>query len=225
VPSAASLIGMVRRRTSRALALAAAVVGALVLLPALIPGLDSLNPFKTETKDNSGPVLLKSLTRLSEYHAATANLQVPVEVRRDVKHLPDFIAGSKTLVMASGTVDGIVDFRGLRGRNVVTNDDRTAVTITLPAARLSQARVDLKETHVVDTDRGIVNRVGEAVGNGDPDQERQLLALSQDKLAAAAKRSPELIRSAERNTRAMLVGMMQGLGFERVTVRFLPPAT
>jgi short subunit dehydrogenase-like uncharacterized protein len=216
---------MVRRRASRALALFAAVVGALILVPALIPGLDSLNPFKTETEDRSPPVVLRSLERLSEYRAASANLQVPVDVREDVGILPDFIAGKKTLLIASGTVDASVDFRGLRGEALEVNDDRTAVTITLPAARLSDARVDLAQTRVFDADRGLVNRVGEALGDGGADEERELLELAQRKLAEAAKAEPELLRNAEENTRAMLEGMMRGLGFERVTVRFEPPAT
>ena len=216
---------MVRRRASRALAVVAAVVGALILLPALIPGLDSLNPFKTETEDRSQPVLLKSLSRLSEYRAASANLQVPVEVREDVGVVPDFIAGKKTLLIASGTVDASVDFSKLRGENVKVDDDRTSVTLTLPSAQLSEARVDLEKTHVFDTDRGLVNRVGEAFGDGGADEERRLLALAQRKLAEAARDEPRLLRNAEENTRAMLEGMMRGLGFERVTIRFAPPAT
>jgi len=216
---------MVRRRASRALAVVAAVVGALILLPALIPGLDSLNPFKTETEDRSQPVLLRSLSRLSEYRAASANLQVPVEVREDVGVVPDFIAGKKTLLIASGTVDASVDFSKLRGENVKVDDDRTSVTLTLPSAQLSEARVDLEKTHVFDTDRGLVNRVGEAFGDGGADEERRLLALAQRKLAEAARDEPRLLRNAEENTRAMLEGMMRGLGFERVTIRFAPPAT
>lgn len=216
---------MVRRRASRALVLVVAVVVALILLPALIPGLDSLNPFRTETEDRSQPVLLKSLSRLSEYRAASANLQVPVEVREDVGVVPDFIAGKKTLLIASGTVDASVDFSRLRGENVKVDDDRTSVTLTLPAARLSEARVDLEKTHVFDTDRGLVNRVGEAFGDGGADEERRLLALAQRKLAEAARAEPRLLRNAEENTRAMLDGMMRGLGFERVTIRFAPPAT
>ena len=216
---------MVRRRASRALALVAVVVGALILLPAIIPGLDSLNPFKTETEDRSQPVLLKSLSRLSEYRAASANLQVPVEVREDVGVLPDFIAGKKTLLIASGTVDASVDFSQLRGENVKVDDDRTSVTLTLPSARLSEARVDLEKTHVFDTARGLVNRVGDAFGDGGADEERRLLALAQRKLAEAARAEPQLLRNAEENTRAMLEVMMRGLGFERVTIRFAPPAT
>lgn len=216
---------MVRRRSSRPLAIVVALAAALIVLPAIVPGLDSLNPFKTETEDRSPPVVLRSLERLSEYRAASANLQVPVDVREDVGILPDFIAGERTLILASGSVDASVDFRGLRGSALQVDDDRTAVTITLPAARLSDARVDLRETRVFDADRGLVNRVGEALGDGGADQERQLLALAERKLAEAVRQSPELLASAERNTRSMLEGLMRGLGFDRVTVRFERPAT
>ena len=216
---------MVRRRSSNALALVAAAIALVILVAAIVPGLGSLNPFKTETEDRSQPVLLKSLERLSQYRAARAQLQVPVDVREDVGVLPDFIAGKKTLIIASGSVDASVDFRGLRGRNLVVSDDRRSVEITLPAARLSEARVDLAETRVFDTDRGLVNRVGEALGDGGADDERELLALAQRKLTEAAKAEPELLRNAEENTRLMLEGMMRGLGFERVVVRFAPPAT
>jgi hypothetical protein len=68
---------VLRRRLSGPPLLVAAVVALLVLLPALIP---ALNPFKEETVDRSGPVLLKSLENLSEYRAASANLQVVVDV-------------------------------------------------------------------------------------------------------------------------------------------------
>jgi short subunit dehydrogenase-like uncharacterized protein len=217
---------MVRRRATSALVSVVAVVAVLLLAVALVPGLDSLNPFKTETEDRSQPVILKSLERLTEYRAASANLQVPVDVREDVGILPDFIAGKKTLIIASGTVDASVDFRGLkRGRNLVVSEDRKSVTITLPSARLSDARVDLAKTRVFDTDRGLVNRVGEAFGDGGADEERELLELAQRKLAEAAKAEPQLLRNAEDNTRAMLEGLMRGLGFERVTIRFAPPAT
>jgi hypothetical protein len=216
---------MVRRRSSRALPLVVALIGLVILVAAVVPGLGSLNPFKTETEDRSQPVLLKSLEPLSQYRAARAQLQVPVDVREDVGVLPDFIAGKKTLIIASGSVDASVDFRGLRGRDLVVSDDRRSVEITLPAARLSEARVDLAKTRVFDTDRGLVNRVGEALGDGGADEERELLALAQRKLAEAAKAEPELLRNAEENTRVMLDGMMRGLGFERVTVRFAPPAT
>src|SRR4051812_39959009 len=86
---------------------AVAVVALLLLIPALLPG---LNPFREETKDRSQPVLLKSLEDLSEYRAATANMQVVVDVEKDTRLVPSWIKGERTLFVAAGTVDAAVDF-------------------------------------------------------------------------------------------------------------------
>jgi hypothetical protein len=208
---------LARRSLTRLIGLAAAAIVAVLVLLALIP---DLNPFGTETKDRSQPVLLKSLERLSEYRAASANLQVVVDIEQDAKLLPGFIKGSKTLLVAAGNVDASVDFGALKGSNIRVNEDRTEATITLPGATLSDARIDLERTRVFDTDRGLLDRVGEAFGDGGADDERQLLRLAQRKLADAARADPNILVQAERNTRAMLEGMLRGLGFERVTVRF-----
>ena len=210
-------MSVARRSVTRLIAAAVLVVIAYAVLAALIP---DLNPFRTETKDRSQPVLLKSLERLSEYRAASANLQVVVDVEQDAKALPDFIKGERTLLVAAGNVDAAVDFGGLKGSNVVVNEDRTAATITLPGATLSDARLDLERTRVFDTDRGLLDRVGDAFGSGGADEERRLLRLAQRKLAEAARADKNLLTTAERNTRSMLEGMLRGLGFERVTIRF-----
>ena len=89
----------VRRRLSGPLLLVVAVAALLVLLPTLIP---ALNPFKEETVDRSGPVLLKSLENLSEYRAASANMQVVVDVEQDTDLVPSFIKGERTLFVAAG---------------------------------------------------------------------------------------------------------------------------
>jgi len=139
--------------------------------------------------------------------------------------IPSFIAGEKALLVAAGTVDAGVDFGALReAGSVKVSDDRRGVTIVLPPATLSEARVDLARSRVVDTDRGIVNRVGDAFSD-DTNEERELLLLAQRKIEEAARRDQGLLRLAERNTRAMLTGMLRGLGFERITIRFTPPPT
>ena len=210
---------MVRRGSRNALVVLALVVAAVLIVPTLIP---SLNPFREETKDRSQPVLLESITSLSEYRAASANLQVVVDVEKDTSILPDFIKGEKTLLVAAGSVDASVDFRGVKGENLRVDEDRTAVTITVPRARLGEARVDLERTRVFDTDRGLLDRVGDVFGDGGADEERQLLRLAQRKLAESARANPELLRTADANTKRMLEGLMRGLGFERVTIRFAP---
>jgi hypothetical protein len=202
--------------------IALGVVAVLVVL-SLIPGFPSLNPFGEETKDRSQPVLLRSLERLTEYRAATANMQVVVDVEKDANLLPSFIKGEKTLFVAAGNVDAAVNFGGLGRRAIEVSDDRKSVTITLPPAHLTEARVDPKRSRVFDRDRGLIDRVG-GVFEDDPTSERELFVLAERKLReAAAEPQSGLLPAAERNTRAMLEGMMRGLGFERVQVRYARP--
>ena len=198
------------------------VVPALVLLgiAVLALGLAAWNPFGTEEVDRSPPAVLKSLERISEYRAATANIQQIVDIEEDTA-LPSFLAGERTVLVAAGTVDAAVDFSGLNGESVEV--DGKAVTITLPAAKLTPARLDLEQTRVVDTDKGLGNRIGELFSD-DADSERKLLLSAQEKLEEAARADPEILRSAERNTQQMLEGLMRGLGFTSVTIRFRPPA-
>jgi hypothetical protein len=204
------------------LALAVALVA---LLAALAPGLlSSLDPFGTETRDRSQPALLRSLQGLHEYRAATATLQQVVDVERDAKLLPAFLKGERTTALVTGTVDAGVDFSGLGPRALQVSPDRRAVTITLPPARLSPARVDLARTRVLDRDRGLLDRAGDLLGDGNPDAERQLLLVAQRKLDGAARSDPELLRMAQRNTTQMLERLARGLGYQRVTVRYRAPA-
>ncbi len=210
---------MLLRPVRRLVVLGVVVAVALVALPALIP---ELNPFRSEQVDRSPPAVLQSLTRLSEYRAASANLQQIVDVEEDTV-LPSFIAGERTLIQATGTVDAAVDFRGLReGRDLRVSEDRRSVEVRLPAPRLTAPRLDLARTRVVDTDRGIGNRIADALRD-EPDEQRELLALAERRLAQAAAANPDLLRAGERNTREMLTGLLRGLGFERVTVRFAAP--
>lgn len=211
-----------RRRGVRGLAIVAVVAAGLVALPSLLP---SLNPFRDETKDRSGPVLRKSLENLSEYRAASANLQIVVDVEQDNELLPAFIKGERTLFVAAGTVDAAVDFSGLSKQKgaIKVSEDRKAVSLTLPAATLTEARLDPARSRVYDRDRGLFNRV-EDVFADNPADEQPLYELAARKLSEAAEADSELRKRAQENTQRMLEGMMRGLGFERVTVTFRPPS-
>jgi hypothetical protein len=196
-------------------ALAALVIVAILLLTG------PLNPFGTDTKDRSQPVLLKSLENLSDYHAATANMQVVIDVEEDARLLPSFIKGERTLFVAAGNVDAAVDFRGLsRDPDAVkVSDDRRSVTLTLPAPKLLEPQLDPDRTRVYDRDRGVLDRLEDAVSDT-PGDEQPLYQLAEDKLAAAAAADPKLLQTAERNTRAMLEGLLRGLGFEDIKIDF-----
>lgn len=197
-----------------AIVLSVVMLGGVAWFADLLPSFD--NPFAGETIDRSPPAVLEAIADVHEYRAATANVQVLVDVERKTRYVPTVIKGDRTLFLATGSVDGVVDFSGL-GEDAVEVDDRV-VTITLPPATVSEARIDPDQSYVVSRDRGLLDRVG-SVFSDSPTSERSLYLLAEEKVSEAA-RETDLVDTAERNTRQMLRALLAPLGFERVSVRF-----
>ncbi len=216
-----------RRDTVAGLSLAAVLaIGLVVLalvaggawLSGLVPGLDG--PFEKRSVDRSPPALLRSLSELREYRAATAHFETIVDLERDTANVPAFLKGERTLFVAVGSVDAGVDFSRLDAGALDVSPDRRAVTVALPRARPLEPRVDPARSRVFERERGLIDRLG-SVFEDNPTSERELYLLSERKLAAAAREPASgLVPSAERNTRVMLEGLLGGLGFQRVEVRF-----
>ena len=204
-----------RRLTVAALVVVAALAAA-GRLGGLLPSLR--NPFATETVDRTQPALLQSLVDLSEYHAASGNFQVIVDTEKDTRFVPSFIRGERTVYVAGGSVDAVVDFSQLDDRSIRVSPDRTAVTVVLPAPTLAEPTVDSKQSRVVSRDRGVLDRIGSAFSDN-PAGERPLVLAAQEKMRVAAAES-DLRRRAEDNTRRMLEGMLRALGYTSITVSF-----
>ncbi len=213
-----------RRRRRVSLRLVAAAVGAAVLLPVGIKVADWLpdDPFGQQVVDRSTTPLLLALQDLHEYHAATGTFQVVVDREVDTQYVPSAISGERVQLLATGTADAYVDFAALDAGAVTLSDDGTAATIELPAPRLDEVRIDPEETRVLDRDRGLVERIGDAIGD-DPVDDSEIYAMAEDRLTAAAAES-DLRERAETNTRAMLTGLAESLGVDEVEVRFDEPA-
>jgi Protein of unknown function (DUF4230) len=199
-------------------ALLLALVVALVVLSAvhLLPQLR--NPFAETTTDRSGPVLLKSITALSRYEAASGSFQVVVDLSKQTSFLPSFLEGSTTRFIGQGNEIAFVDFSKLNGKQIQVSPDRTAVTIDLPPARLEPAVLNVKQSYVYAEQQGLLNRVGNFF-SGNPNSQQQVYILAQQKIETAAKHSP-LLAEAQKNTTGMLDGMLHSLGFRQVTVTF-----
>jgi Protein of unknown function (DUF4230) len=216
--------GLAGRLAGLAAAVAAVIAGVLVLSAVhLLPQLR--NPFAETTTDRSGPVLLKSITALSRYEAASGSFQVVVDVSKRAAFLPSFLEGSDTLFVGQGTEIAFVDFSQLDHKAIRVSADRTAVTIDLPGAQLEPAVLDVSQSYVYAQQQGLLNRIGNFF-SGNPNSQQQVYILAQQKIESAAVHSP-LLTEAEKNTRDMLDGMLRSLGFQRVTVSFgtaAPPA-
>jgi hypothetical protein len=212
------------RRTSRSSSVAA-IVGlgiaavAVILVLAAVHLLPQLrNPFGQTTTVSSQPAILKSITELSRYEAASGEFQVVVEIATHDGILPSFLAGSDTLFVGQGSDIAYVDFSNLKGNAITINQARTTVTIKLPKPQLETPTLDVSQSYVYAEQQGLMNRVGNFF-SGNPNSQQQVYILAEQKIAAAAKASA-LIVDAQRNTTAMLTSMLTSLGFQHITVTY-----
>ncbi|WP_306325881.1 DUF4230 domain-containing protein [Streptomyces venezuelae] len=183
---------------------------------AQVPWLDDV--FGVDTKDRTGPAVLKSIQDMHRYEGAAGNYQVVVDLEKDARLLPDSIRGTRTLFVASGSVAAYVDFGGIGPGSVTVDEQRTTATLRLPHARLAEPSVDPERSYTVSKQRGLIDRLGDLFSDN-PADERAVHILAADRIGAAAKESDLTLR-AEKNTTSMLQGLLKGLGFEQVTVTY-----
>jgi hypothetical protein len=190
------------------------VLSAIHLLPQL------RNPFAQTTTVTTQPVLLKSITTLSRYEAASGSFEVVVDLTKRVGIIPAFLAGSETLFIGQGTDIAFVDFSNLKSNAIKVSADRTTVTVALPRAQLEPAALDVSQSYVYAEQQGLFNRIGNFF-SGNPNSQQQVYVIAAQKIRTAARQSP-LLAQAQRNTTAMLTGMLTSLGFKHITVTFGP---
>jgi hypothetical protein len=202
----------------------AAVIGAVAVLIIALAAVNLLprlrNPFGETTSARSGPVLLKSITALSRFQAASGSFQVVVDLTQKANLLPSFLEGSQTLFVGQGSDIAYVDFSHLKSPAIQVSPNRTAVTIRLPRAQLEPAVLNVRQSYVFAQQQGLLNRIGNFF-SGNPNSQQQVYILGQQKIQTAARQS-RLLAEAQSNTTSMLTGMMHSLGFHRVTVSYGP---
>jgi hypothetical protein len=197
---------------------AAVAVAVVLLVSALDPWNWIPNPFSQSKVDRSAPALLNRLEDLSDYRAASAQLQELIDIEHDTRFVPSVISGERVSFLAFGTVDAVVNFGDLGSGAVTVSDDRKTVEVTLPHARIDTVKVDPDRSRVLNRQRGVLDRIG-SVFTDNPTSERELYQLSEDKLRTAAGQS-KLTARAETNTRRMLQALFRTLGFEHITITF-----
>ncbi len=207
--------------TGRVGGLVAAIIAVIVLVVVLsavhlLPQLR--NPFAQTTTVRSQPVILKSITELSRYEAASGSFEIVVDLTKRTSLLPSFIAGSETLFIGQGTDIAYIDFSQLKSQAIKTSADRTTVSVALPKAQLEPAVLNVSQSYVYAEQQGLFNRIGNFF-SGNPNSQQQVYMLAQQKIQTAAQQSP-LLAEAQKNTTAMLDGMLTSLGFQHITVTF-----
>lgn len=199
---------------------AVGIVGAVVV--AGVVGFNLLDsPFRTVTKDHSPPPVLAELRDLADFHAAQAQFEVTLDLEKDVKWVPSAIAGERVQFVGVGTVDAVVDFNTLGTGAVQVSDNDKSVVVTLPAPVATEPVLDHKQSHVMNRDRGLLNRIG-GLFDDNPTSEASLYQAATAKMADAA-RATDLVQRGQEHTTFILTAMLKSMGFEQIDVRFQQP--
>ena len=194
------------------------LVGSFVWVRGVLPDFD--NPFAAETVDRTQPAVLQSLQDIGEYRAASANYELLVDLEQDTD-LPAALLGERTLFVAVGSVDAGVDLRAIGPDAVSLSSDGAGVTVTLPAAEVYDAQLDLGRSYVYERDEGLLNRIGGVFsGDGGGGYEQEVMVVAEERLNEAARANGDLAERAKENTATMLESLLRSLGFERVEIRF-----
>jgi hypothetical protein len=205
------------------LAVGGAVVAVLLFVSLALPDL-----FGTTTREQPNAVVLAQLEDLAQYQAASGRFQTLVDVEQDANLLPDWVKGERTVLAAEGDVAAAVDFSDLGEGALEISPDGASVVVHLPPPSLQPAHLDRGATRVVARDRGVLDRIDDALTSGNPTKDEDLYVRAEDKLADAAAQS-DLRRRAEENTSRLLTDLLTDAGYEQVTVVFdrvpVDPAT
>lgn len=180
------------------------------------------NPFSETHKENPNAVVLAELRDQSRFVAATGKFQTVLDDQQDADYLPDWLKGQRVLFVAEGDVDASVEFGGLADNAIDVAPDGKSVTVHVPQPELSPPRLDPNNTRLVTRDRGVLDRVGDALNGGDPVDQQALYKRAEEKVSDAARQS-DLQQRARENTERFLQSLLRGLGYQQVTVVFDPP--
>ncbi len=195
------------------------------LLVALFGGLFGFlqNPFATEKVDRTGPALLTAVRSLARIEGSSGTFQVVVDIEEDAKYLPGALKGQRIIYLAQGSASGTVELGGLNETSMTVDEALKTVQFRVPHAQISNVRIDPKASRVLSYERGLLDRLGDAVGEMDPlPQELNLRAETQLTEAATAS---ELQQRAEASTEQVLRSVATGLGYSNVTVTFTDAPT
>jgi Protein of unknown function (DUF4230) len=176
------------------------------------------NPFETKKVDRTGPAMLTAVQNLARIEGSSGTFQVVVDIQEDAQYLPAALKGQRIIYLAQGSASGTVELGGLDASKMTIDETTKTVTFRVPKAAINNVRIDPKVSRVLSYKRGILDRIGGALGGLDP-LPQELNVLAEKQLTEAAKAS-ELRQRAEASTRSVLQSIASGLGYKNVSVVF-----
>jgi hypothetical protein len=189
-----------------------ALGGVMVLALLLVSGL--LNPFAGLTNappaklNAPGPAIIQQLRARDEWITFSYQADQIISAEIGGNFLQDLLFGDRLLLQARGEVAGGIDMSQLRDDAIVING--TAVTMTLPPARIIYSKIDNNQTRIYDRERGWLSR-------GDVNLETQARIYAEESILTSACEAGVLDRAAAQ-AQTNVTDLLKALSYTTVTV-------
>jgi hypothetical protein len=155
------------------------------------------------------PTVIQQIRALQRLETVSYTMDKIIMGERENPVLPKFLAGDRLLLVVHGEVIAGLDLSKLQPGDVVVSGRN--VSIKLPRPELFTTRLDNAKTRVYSRDTGIFS-------TPDPNLEGEVRQEAERQLQAAAL-TDGILKTADKNARQTLTGMLTGLGFEKVELR------
>lgn len=159
--------------------------------------------------DVSQPTVVQQIQQLQRLETVVYSMEKIVTGAQESRFLPRLLVSDRLLLIVHGDVTAGVDLAALDPSQVSVNGK--AVDLKLPEPIVFSTRVDNGRTRVYARETGLFS-------SPDPELESETRREAERQLTQAAL-DGGILKTAAANARATLTSLLQGLGFEAVTIR------
>jgi len=155
------------------------------------------------------PTVVRQIQQLQRLETVRYTMDKIIGGGSDSTYLPKFLVGDRLLLLVHGEVVAGINLAkvqpgdiAVRGRNI---------SIRLPQAEVFSTRVDNAKTRVYSRDTGLFSST-------DPNLETEVRQEGERQLEQSALQDG-ILKAANQNARNTISSMLQGLGFNQVTIQ------
>jgi hypothetical protein len=159
--------------------------------------------------DISRPTVVQHIQQLQRLETVVYTMEKIVTGSQDSKYLPRLLAGDRLLLIVHGDVTAGVDLATLDPERLTVAGK--AVELRLPEATVFSTRLDNQRTRVYARETGLFS-------SPDPQLESDVRREAERQLTESALEGG-ILSTASANARTTLTSLLQGLGFETVSVK------
>jgi hypothetical protein len=154
------------------------------------------------------PTVVRQIRQLQRLETVSYTMDKIIGGGSDNPYLPKFLVGDQLLLLVHGEVVAGVNLAKLQPGDVAVNGRN--ISISLPAAEVFSTRIDNAKTRVYSRDTGLFTAA-------DPNLESEVRQEGERQLQQSALQDG-ILKAADQNARTTISSLLQGLGFNQVTM-------